>query len=108
MIDRQTGAVTARAVFPNPDRLLSSGASGNLIIPTVYKDCIAIPQGATVRMQDKTLVYKVVDGKATSALITVAPNNDGQNYIVTDGLKAGDEIIAEGAGLIREGTPVEK
>lgn len=108
VIDRQTGAVTARAVFPNPDRLLSSGASGNLIIPTVYKDCIAIPQGATVRMQDKILVYKVMDGKATSSLITIAPNNDGQNYIVTDGLKVGDEIIAEGAGLIREGTPVEK
>lgn len=107
VIDQQTGAVTARAVFPNPDRLLSSGASGNLILPTVYKDCIVVPQAATVRMQDKTLVYKVVDGKATSTLITIAPNNDGQHYIVTDGLKAGDEIIAEGAGLIREGTQVK-
>lgn len=58
-------------------------------------------------MQDKVLVYKVVDGKAVSALITVAPNNDGKNYIVTDGLKAGEEIISEGAGLIREGTQVK-
>lgn len=107
VIDQQTGSVTARAVFPNPDRLLCSGASGNIIIPSVYNDCIVIPQTATVRMQDKVLVYKVVDGKAVSALITVAPNNDGKNYIVTDGLKAGEEIISEGAGLIREGTQVK-
>lgn len=107
VIDRQTGTVTARAVFPNPDRLLVSGASGSLIIPSVYKDCIVIPQAATVKLQDKIMVYKVVDGKATSALITVAPNNDGQKYIVTDGLNAGEEIISEGAGLVREGTQVK-
>ena len=70
-------------------------------------DCIAIPQTATVKMQDKTVVYKVVDGKAVSTLITVAENNDGREYVVLDGLKAGDEIVSEGAGLVREGTQVK-
>lgn len=107
VIDRQTGTVTARAVFANPDRLLCSGASGNVIIPSVYKNCIVIPQAATVSMQDKILVYKVVDGKAVSSLITVASGNDGQSYIVTDGLTAGEEIIADGAGLVREGAQVK-
>ena len=107
VIDRQTGTVVARVVFPNESRLLHSGASGTVIVPSIYKDCIAIPQTATVKMQDKTIVYKVVDGKAVSTLITVAENNDGREYVVLDGLKAGDEIVSEGAGLVREGTQVK-
>ena len=107
VIDRKTGTVGVRAVFPNESRLLHSGASGNVLIPQAYKDCIVIPQGATVRLQDKTLVYKVVDGKAASTLITVAEINDGREYIVLDGLKVGEEIVSEGAGLVREGTQVK-
>lgn len=107
VIDRQTGTVVARAVFPNESRLLHSGASGSVIIPSVYKGCIVIPQEATVRLQDKTIVYKVVDGKAVSALISVVEINDGREYVVLDGLKAGEEIISKGAGLVREGTAVK-
>lgn len=107
VIDRQTGTVVARVVFPNESRLLHSGASGTVVVPSIYKDCIAIPQTATVRMQDKTIVYKVVDGKAVSTLITVVGINNGREYVVLDGLKAGDEIVSEGAGLVREGTQVK-
>ena len=107
VIDRQTGTVMARVVFPNESRLLHSGASGTVVVPSIYKDCIAIPQGATVQMQDKVVVYKVVDGKAVSTLITVAGINDGREYVVLSGLQFGDEIISEGAGLVREGTQVK-
>ena len=107
VIDRQTGTVMARVVFPNESRLLHSGASGTVVVPSIYKDCIAIPQGATVQMQDKVVVYKVVDGKAVSTLITVAGISDGREYVVLSGLQSGDEIISEGAGLIREGTQVK-
>ena len=107
VIDRQTGTVMARVVFPNESRLLHSGASGTVVVPSIYKDCIAIPQGATVQMQDKVVVYKVVDGKAVSTLITVAGINDGREYVVLSGLQSGDELISEGAGLVREGTQVK-
>lgn len=107
VIDRQTGTVVARVVFPNEARLLHSGASGTVVVPSTYKNCIVIPQGATVQLQDKTVAYKVMDGKATSALITVADVNDGREYIVLEGLQPGDEIVSEGAGLVREGTPVK-
>lgn len=107
VIDRQTGTVSVRAVFPNEGGILHSGASGAVLVPSTYKDCIVIPQSATVQIQDKTLVYKVVDGKAVSALVTVAPISDGREYIVLDGLQPGEEIIAEGAGLVREGTQVK-
>lgn len=107
VIDRQTGTVMSRVVFPNESRLLHSGASGTVVVPSIYKDCIAIPQGATVQMQDKVVVYKVVDGKAVSTLITVAGISDGREYVVLSGLRSGDEIISEGAGLVREGTQVK-
>jgi len=107
VIDRQTGTVTVRSVFPNEARLLHSGASGAVIIPSTYENCIVIPQEATIRLQDKTMVYKVVDGKAVSSLITVAELNDGCEYVVLDGLKAGEEIVSQGAGLVREGTQVK-
>lgn len=106
VIDRSTGAISVRAVFPNPDRLLREGSTGTVVIPYDYKDCIVIPQSATYELQEKTFVYKVVDGKATSAEIKILPQSNGYQYIVTDGLAKGDVIVSEGAGLIKEGTEI--
>ena len=66
-----------------------------------------IPQAATYELQDRVFVYKVIDGKASSAEIQIAPQNNGKEYIVTSGLNVGDIIVAEGAGLIKEGTPIK-
>lgn len=107
VIDKTTGTVGVRAVFPNEARLLHSGSSGNVLTPSTYKNCILIPQGATVQLQDKIITYKIVDGKATSTLIQVASVDDGREYIVLDGLKEGDEIVLEGAGMLREGTQIK-
>ena len=104
VIDQSTGSVRLRARFPNPSRLLRSGASATLIIPVSVKDCIAIPQTATFEIQEKVFVYKVIDGKAESFEIKVFALNNGTDYIVESGLEVGDVIVAEGAGLLREGT----
>ena len=48
----------------------------------------------------------MIDGRASSSHIEVAPISDGREYIVRSGLVPGDTIIAEGVGLLREGTPV--
>lgn len=107
-----TGAVTLRADFPNRQNLLRGGGSGTVILPSTKENCIVIPQGATYELQEKVFVYKVVDGKAQSAPVTIFNLNNGTEYIVETGLKEGDTIIAEGAGLVREGaavnTPSEK
>ena len=104
VIDQSTGSVRLRARFPNPSRLLRSGASATLIIPVSVKDCIAIPQTTTFEIQEKVFVYKVIDGKAESFEIKVFALNNGTDYIVESGLEVGDVIVAEGAGLLREGT----
>ena len=105
-INSSTGAVSFRAVFPNRDRILRDGGSGTVIIPTSVKGCVVIPQAATYELQDKVFVYKVIDGKASSSEIKVLAQNDGKEYVVTEGLREGDVIISEGAGLIKEGTVV--
>lgn len=107
VIDRSTGTVSLRAIFPNRNGLLYSGSSGNVVLPIVKSECIVIPQSATFEQQDKVYVYKVADGKAQSAQVSVTRVNGGQEYIVNEGLMAGDVIVAEGVGLLREGTPVQ-
>lgn len=106
VIDASTGTVSLRAVFPNKEGLLTSGGSGNVVIPVKKENCIVIPQVATFEVQDKVFVYKVVDGKARSAPVQVTRVNGGQEYIVENGLQVGDVIVAEGVGLLREGTPI--
>ncbi len=106
VIENNMGAVSARAVFPNPKRQLISGGAGNIVFPTTLSDAIVIPKAATYEIQDKTFVYKVVDGKAKSTVVELSPNSNDDDYVVLSGLSVGDVIIAEGAGLVREGAPV--
>ena len=102
----ETGTVQLRAAFPNKNGLLHSGGAGDVVLANAYKDCIAIPQAATFELQDKVYVYKIKDGKAASSMVEVEPISNGQEYIVKSGLTPGDVIVAEGVGLLREGTPV--
>lgn len=106
IIDKTTGTVSMRAVFSNDDKRLMSGGQANIVIPYERKQCIIIPQGATYEIQDRIFAYKVVDGKAVSTPIEVFEINDGKEYIVESGLKAGDVVVSEGAGLLRDGATV--
>lgn len=107
VVDRTTGTVGLRAVFPNPDGLLFSGTSGSIQLQSGRQGMLVIPQSATFEVQDRTFVYKVVDGKASASPVRVSRVNGGQEYIVEEGLHEGDMIVTEGVGLLREGTPVK-
>lgn len=107
IVEKSTGALSARAVFPNPNGILLTGSTGRLIVPQTHKDVIVIPQTATYEIMNKTYAYKVIDGVAHAAIITVQPLSDGLNYIVVSGLNVGDTIIREGAGYVREGMKIQ-
>ncbi len=106
VVDRNTGSVLLRSRFPNAQRILLSGSTGNVRIAHQHDDVILIPQTATITIQDKFLVYKVENGKAKSTPIVIAPENNGQQFIVLQGLQVGDVIVADGAGLVREGMEI--
>jgi len=106
VVDERTGAVSVCARFDNPNGMLLSGGTGKIVIPTELHNAIVIPQEATYDIQDKVYVVKVVDGKAVTNMIQVERTTDGKSYVVTDGLKAGEVIVAKGAGFVKEGTRI--
>ena len=106
IVNSGTGTVVLRADFPNERGLLRSGGSATVMVPTTLSQAIVIPQSATYELQNKTFVYKVVNGKAQSAPVELYRLNNGNEYVVEEGLQPGDVIIAEGAGLVKEGTRV--
>ena len=107
LIDPTTGSVTVRAKFPNGGRLLLSGGSGNVILPHEQSDCIVIPQSATYEVQDKVYAYRYENGTAKSHIISVFEISNGTEYIVRGGLAAGDTLITEGVGILRDGIKVD-
>ena len=97
VIDRSTGSVQVKAQFPNPEKLLKSGGSGSIIIPRSADAAIVIPQRVVMEVQNKKFVYLLKDSnKVAYTEITVDPQNDGMNYIVTSGLKVGDKYVTNG------------
>ena len=97
VIDQATGTVQMIAVFPNPERLLKSSGSGSIVIPHSNSAAIVIPQACVSEVQNKKFVYTLgKDNKVQYTEIQVAPQNDGMNYVVTDGLKVGDKYITNG------------
>ena len=106
-VDATTGAVTLRATFPNPSHLLRDGGSATIIVPTHREQSIVVPQEATYELQNRTFVYRVINGKTKATPVRLFPQNNGREYIVEEGLHVGDTIIAEGAGLLKEGIEVK-
>ena len=97
VIDQATGSVQLKAHFPNPESLLKSGGSGAIIIPRQNDGAIIIPQSVVMEVQNKKFVYLLGDSnKVVYTEIHVDPQNDGKNYIVTDGLKVGDKYVTNG------------
>ena len=107
VIDAATGSVQLIASFANPDRVLKSGGAGNIIIPRQNLSAIVIPQSCVMEVQNKKFVYTLgKENKVKYTEIKVDPQNDGNNYIVTDGLKAGDKYVTNGITKLSDGMEI--
>ena len=107
VVNAETGSLTSKVSFPNPEGHLYSGIQGTIIMPFAEKNVIVIPQSAVVRLQDKSLVYKVkADSTATAVDVTTEDTGNGKDFIVTSGLNVGDKIVAVGANNVTEGMRV--
>jgi membrane fusion protein (multidrug efflux system) len=107
VIDQSTGSVQLIANFPNSEKTLKSGATGNIIIPRQNSNAIIISQACVSEVQNKKFVYTLgKDNKVKYTEITVDPQNDGNNYIVTGGLKAGDKYVTNGITKLSDGMEI--
>ncbi|MGF7081594.1 efflux RND transporter periplasmic adaptor subunit [Mucilaginibacter sp. UYCu711] len=104
--DKTTGAITVRASFANAQGLLRSGNTGKIRLSLVHADALTVPESATIEMQDKIFVFALADSnKVKKVPITIGGKN-GTDYIVKDGLKAGDQIVLSGIDKLQEGTKI--
>ena len=77
------------------------------MLPLQQQGVMVIPQNAVVRLQDKSLVYKVkADSTATAVTVTTTATGNGKDVIVKSGLNVGDRIVTEGANNVQEGQRV--
>jgi len=105
--DKTTGAITIRATFPNANGILRSGNTGRIRLGLQHDNAILIPQSATVEMQDKVFVF-IVDNqnKVTKMPITVV-GKSGENYLINDGVKSGDQIVLSGIDKLQDGQAIQ-
>lgn len=105
--DKTTGAITLRATFPNANGTLRSGNTGRIRLGLQHDDAILVPQSATIEMQDKVFVFTVgKDNKVTKMPITVV-GKSGTNYLIKDGVQAGDQIVLSGIDKLQEGQVIQ-
>lgn len=104
--DRTTGAITLRASFPNAKGLLRSGNTGRVRLGITHDNAIVIPQSTTAEVQDKVFVYIVdKDNKVTKVPVNIL-GKSGNDYLIKDGLKAGDRIVYKGFESLQDGTVI--
>ncbi|WP_449388092.1 efflux RND transporter periplasmic adaptor subunit [Chryseobacterium lineare] len=107
-INSQTGSSSFRANFPNPKGLIRSGASGTIRLTEHLDKVVMIPQKSTYELQGKRFVYVVnADNTVKSVEVEVMDITKDQYFVVTKGLKAGDKVVFDGAGTLKNSTKIK-
>ena len=108
VINANTGAVSNRYNKCLCNHLLRSGGMGNLIIPYHMENALVVPQKATTEIQDKKFVFlQQPDNTVKMNEITILNIDNGQEYVVTSGLKQGDLIVIENVGTLKDGQTIK-
>lgn len=105
-IDVMTGTVQVRVAFPNPNRLLSNGNSGAVLVPKKYTNALVVPEVASFEQQGKINVFKVVNDTVISTMLDVTDRVNNM-LIVNNGVKEGDIIVVSGIGLLRNKSVIQ-
>lgn len=99
-ITTETGAVSFKAIFPNPLGIIRSGASAVVRISRNLDTALMVPQSSSYELQDKRFVYKVIPGnKVLSVSVLSTPSSDGRFLIIQSGLQKGDRVLLNGFNL---------
>lgn len=105
-IDVVTGTVQFRAAFQNPNKLLSNGNSGTILVPSVFENALVVPEIASFEQQGKINVFKVVNDTAVTTMLDVEARVDNM-LIVKNGIKEGDRVVVSGIGSLRNRTAIQ-
>jgi membrane fusion protein (multidrug efflux system) len=108
-VDENTGTVTLRARFPNPNGLLLPGTFVTALFEqAVQPNAFLVPQPAVLRDFDgSAYVYVVGPGNKSARRKVTADHTNGTNWVVTAGLKPGDRVITQGLANMKQGQPIK-
>jgi membrane fusion protein (multidrug efflux system) len=98
-----TGTIQLAAAFPNKDAILRPGGFGQVRMQTSNKaNALLIPQSSVIEVQtDYQVVVVNPDGRATFRPVKVG-DRVGTNWVITDGLKAGEKVVVEGFQKVQQ------
>jgi len=106
-VTSQTGTIQLVAEFPNPDAILRPGGFGRVrFLVATNENAMLVPQQAVIEIQSMYTVAVVEPGNKAAFRVVKVGDRVGTDWIVTEGLKPGDQVIVQGYMKVREGTPV--
>ena len=106
-VTSQTGTIQLVAEFPNPDAILRPGGFGRVrFLVATNENAMVVPQQAVIEIQSMYTVAVVVPGNKAAFRVVKVGERVGTDWIITEGLKPGDQVIVQGYMKVRDGTPV--
>ncbi|MEA5260109.1 efflux RND transporter periplasmic adaptor subunit [Arcicella aquatica] len=105
-IDRTTGSIALKAIFPNPDKLLRSGGSAGVILQKAYHTALLVPMASVKDIQDKYFVFSLADSNKVAMKPFEIEGKSGSNYIVKSGISEGEKIALTSIDVLNEGMTV--
>lgn len=106
-IDQSTGAVTLRAIMPNPGGLLLPGLFVKARVHVGTREAILVPQRATMRAPDGSLSVFLVDANNAVVARNIEPIKSIEaDYVVTENLAPGEKLIVTGYQKVKPGASV--
>ncbi len=104
--DKETNAISIRAVFNNPEQLLRNGGTGKVNLVAMQKDVLQVPMAATVDLQDKIFAYVLDENNKVEQRQLKIVGKNLHNYFVTEGVKKGEILVVTGLDKIVDGDSV--
>lgn len=104
--DKNIGAITFRATFPNPDGLLRTGNTGKVRIPQLNSGLLPVPQTSTFEIQDRVFVYAVGDSNKVISKPIHIVRKTTDYYLVDKGVQSGEKIVFAGMDRLQDGAVI--
>lgn len=105
-IDRTTGTISLKAIFPNPKKLLRSGGSARVVLNNNLSSVITVPMASVKDIQDKFFVFVLKQGNKVAMVPIEIAGNSGTNYFVKSGLNSGDKVALNSIDVLYDGGEV--
>lgn len=104
--NNETGTIAFRAGFANPEGLLRHGETGTILMPSLRRGALLIPQASTYRVLDRVFVFVVGPDNVVRAREVTVTDELPHQYVVSQGLQEGERVLIEGLRRVRDGDPI--